>query len=45
MIDEEKLEKARIGYWDAVTLLQVWISDGPDSKEEVLAELDDDLKD
>ncbi len=36
-------EQARIKYWEAVELLQVWINDGPDSKEEVLAELDDDL--
>jgi len=38
-----KEEEARIKYWDAVRLLQDWIEFGPDSKEEVLEELEDDL--
>lgn len=35
--------EARILYWEAVGLLQKWINNGPDSKEDVLQELEDDL--
>lgn len=37
-------EEARLKYWEAVRLLQTWIENGPDSKEEVLLELEDDLE-
>ena len=36
-------DEARLGYWEAVEALQKWIEHGPDSKEEVLEELDNDL--
>lgn len=36
-------DEARIKYWEAVSLLQEWINNGPNSKEEVLEELEDDL--
>jgi len=36
-------DTARLKYWEAVDLLQIWIDNGPDKKEDVLAELEDDL--
>ena len=36
-------DEARIGYWKAIDLLRDWIEYGPDSKEEVIEELTDDL--
>ena len=36
-------DEARLKYWEAVEALQQWIEYGPDSKEEVLEELNDDL--
>ena len=36
-------DEARICYWDAVADLQKWIDNGPDSKEDVLDELEGDL--
>ena len=36
-------DEARSKYWEAVEALRQWIEYGPDSKEEILAELDDDL--
>lgn len=36
-------DEARMEYWEAVAHLRNWIEYGPDSKEEVLEELDDDL--
>lgn len=37
-------EQARLKYWEAVQALQEWINFGPDSKEEVLEELKNDLE-
>lgn len=37
-------DEARLKYWEAVTLLQIWIENGPDPKEEVLEELENDLE-
>ena len=36
-------ETARMGFWEAVRLLQQWINEGPDSTEEVLEELEEEL--
>ena len=36
-------DEARLKYWEGVRNLQDWIDNGPDSKEEVLEELEDDL--
>lgn len=36
-------DEARLKYWEAVRLLQEWIDNGPDSKDDVIEELDDDL--
>ena len=36
-------DEARLEYWEGVKALQKWIEHGPDSKEEVLEELIDDL--
>ena len=38
-------DTARLKYWDGVQAIQDWIDNGPDSKEDVLVELEDDLKD
>lgn len=37
-------KEARLKYWEAVAALRIWIEYGPDSKEEVLTELDNDLE-
>lgn len=36
-------ETVRMGFWEAVRLLQEWVNEGPDSKEEVLEELEEEL--
>jgi hypothetical protein len=36
-------DEARLKYWEGVEALREWIEYGPDSKEEVLEELIDDL--
>ncbi len=38
-------DEARIGYWKAIDLLRDWIECGPDSKEEVIEEVIEELKD
>lgn len=37
-------DEARLKYWEAVEALRIWIEYGPDSKKEVLDELNDDLE-